>query len=279
MNTNEPLIKSGCQYFFNTPSGNVKNLFFYPTIIGDFTYLPGYIKQRSSFDSYLLMFVESGSLELETSGSKEVATAGTIVFLNCYLPHSYGSPNGAHVLWFHFDGVLAKDYYNEFYSRNGNVILPSNPHEFREMFVGLLSNFTNQKEIDEISLSLSITSILTGLFAGSVDNYSITSNSIRHALSYISEHFTEDVSLNELADIAGLSPYYFSRAFKKETGVSPHQYVINTRISFAKYYLSSSQKSISEIAHDSGFKDESAFCFTFKKREGVTPKEYRKPNV
>ena len=132
MYTNEPLIKSGCQYFFNTPSGNVKNLFFYPTIIGDFTYLPGYIKQRSSFDSFLLMFVESGSLELESSGRKEIATAGTIVFLNCYLPHSYGSENGAHVLWFHFDGTPAGDYYNEFYSRNGNVILPSNPHEIKE---------------------------------------------------------------------------------------------------------------------------------------------------
>jgi AraC-like DNA-binding protein len=76
--------------------------------------------------------------------------------------------------------------------------------------------------------------------------------------------------------MAGLSPYHFNRKYKKETGVTPHQFLLSTRISAAKYNLSNSNMTISEIALSCGFIDESAFCYCFKKREGITPNEYRK---
>ncbi|MCR5627211.1 MAG: helix-turn-helix transcriptional regulator [Lachnospiraceae bacterium] len=71
--------------------------------------------------------------------------------------------------------------------------------------------------------------------------------------------------------MASLSPYYFSRLFKAETSFTPHQYVIETRISAAKYLLTSTSEPISQIAYKTGFPDESSFCACFRKKENVTP--------
>ena len=78
-----------------------------------------------------------------------------------------------------------------------------------------------------------------------------------------------------IAENAALSPYYFTRIFSQETGFTPHQYLIATRLSFAKYLLQSGEKSVKEIAFHSGFHSESSFCATFRKWEGITPGAYR----
>ena len=65
---------------------------------------------------------------------------------------------------------------------------------------------------------------------------------------YISDRLEEELSLNELAAIAQLSPYHFSRAFKQSTGISPHQYVIQCRVERAKQLLRQGKMSIGEIA-------------------------------
>ena len=57
--------------------------------------------------------------------------------------------------------------------------------------------------------------------------------------------------------------------------MTPHKYLITTRMSNAKFLLKTSQMSVKEIAIRSGFSDESGFCTAFKKQEGMTPNEYR----
>nr|MCR5100332.1 AraC family transcriptional regulator [Butyrivibrio sp.] len=133
----------------------------------------------------------------------------------------------------------------------------------------------NTNVSDEASVSISILTLLQSLIASSKDNSSI-SDSVKKATSYIAENFKEKISINKISKIAGFSPYYFTRVFKKETGLTPHQYLISTRISAAKYSLASTQLSIEEIASTCGFDDTSAFCYTFRKWEGLTPTEYRK---
>ncbi len=275
MITTEPLIKPGCEYFFNTPANLAKTLFFYPTIIGDFEYQTGYHKIRSSFDSFLLMFVDSGSMEIRTGNDAMLATPGNVVLLDCYAPHEYTALSDTHVLWFHFDGGTCREYYEQLVSRRGNVLLPEHPGTMRERFSRMYSYFSDAEPVEEAALSLEILEILTALFQIPSADEGPTLDPIRLAISYINEHFTEDITLTQLSELVSLSPYYFSRAFKKETGVPPHQYVIRTRISYAKYYLSSTDKSVSEIAYSAGFLDDSAFCSTFKKHVGMTPKEYR----
>ncbi|TKB58552.1 AraC family transcriptional regulator [Ferrimonas aestuarii] len=82
-----------------------------------------------------------------------------------------------------------------------------------------------------------------------------------------------DVSLTELASLAGLSPYYLTRRFQKEFGLPPHAYQIQARLRLAKGLLRNGL-SISEAAQEAGFHDQSHFHRHFKRAMGVTPKQF-----
>jgi AraC family transcriptional regulator len=71
-----------------------------------------------------------------------------------------------------------------------------------------------------------------------------------------------------------MSPHYFSRLFKKTTGFTPHQYVINCRIEKAKDLLKKGKLSIAEIAKEVGFVDQSHLHRYFKRKVGITPKSF-----
>ena len=98
---------------------------------------------------------------------------------------------------------------------------------------------------------------------------------IEEVRSYILENPDKPLSLEDLARRANLSPYHFARTFKRQVGLSPHDYLIHTRLSLAKFYLLSTGDSVKQIAYNCGFTSECGFCTTFKKRLGVTPTKYR----
>ena len=95
------------------------------------------------------------------------------------------------------------------------------------------------------------------------------------ATAYIRQHYQEAISVDKLAGKVSLSPYYFIREFKKETGLTPHSYLTAMRINSAKFYLRTTGKSIKEIGFACGFQSENSFCITFKKQEGMTPTQFR----
>ena len=78
----------------------------------------------------------------------------------------------------------------------------------------------------------------------------------------------------ELAAIAQMSPYHFIRLFRKATGKTPHQYILDQRITKAKYLLQQGEISISETAAIVGFCDQSHLTKYFRRITGVTPRQY-----
>jgi AraC family transcriptional regulator len=95
---------------------------------------------------------------------------------------------------------------------------------------------------------------------------------LKFVTDYINSHLERELSLNELAAIAQLSPYHFSRAFKQSTGISPHQYVIQQRVERASKLLVQGKMSIAEVAQACGFTHQSHLNRHFKRITGVTPK-------
>lgn len=102
-----------------------------------------------------------------------------------------------------------------------------------------------------------------------------SSSVIDKAKDYISARYSKDISLDDVSREVDISPYYFSKIFKEETGENFIEYVTNIRIAKAKELLQTSDLSIKEICGEVGYADPNYFSRTFKKNVGVTPTEYK----
>lgn len=94
---------------------------------------------------------------------------------------------------------------------------------------------------------------------------------LRRVTSLIEDRLTEDLGLAELASEVDLSPSHFSSAFRKTTGLSPHQYIVQRRLEHAQRLLRATRLSIGEIATTVGFYDQSHLVRHMRKVMGVTP--------
>lgn len=275
MKSHEPFILPDSNYYVYSPSLSGRNMFFYPLTCGHFFYAPRYHLHRASFDSFLLLYIKSGSMYIHTKTDTFHAHADDFVLLDCYQPHSYGTDTGSECIWCHFDGPLARNFYDTIRSHLGTVFSIGNSSPTVNKLTLILESFQHAA-IKEALLSKYINDILTGfLLYSPIAKENDRTDTIETVIAYINEHFKEDLCDANLAAIAGLSHYHFIRVFKRETGFTPHEYVINTRLGNARYLLRNTQMSVKDICFSCGFSSESSFCITFKKRAGMTPAEYR----
>lgn len=99
---------------------------------------------------------------------------------------------------------------------------------------------------------------------------------IRQAKQYIQQHFSEQITLEEVSGVVGLNAAYFSVLFKKSEGEGFAKYLINLRIEEAKRLLRESNDSVAEICRKVGYNDLKHFTHTFEKTTGIKPATYRK---
>jgi AraC-like DNA-binding protein len=100
--------------------------------------------------------------------------------------------------------------------------------------------------------------------------------SLRRALSYIDRHYTEPLSLPEVAKIAGYAQNHFSVLFKKKERMTFEHYVRRLRIERAKLLLGTHELDVQQVGHLAGFRERHYFTHVFKEAVGVTPTEYRR---
>lgn len=103
----------------------------------------------------------------------------------------------------------------------------------------------------------------------------LTGRKLNMATEFIEDNIERDLGITEIAEAVDLSPFHFARSFKQATGVSPHQYLIKSRIEHAKTLLAKSELPIVEVGFRVGFKNQSHFTTLFRKMTHLTPKAYR----
>lgn len=140
------------------------------------------------------------------------------------------------------------------------------------------------ESLEAVSSKLEQDELLLGFLAALLDRHSDVrlalpeSNRERAAINrvrdYLTEHFAENVSLEQMAEVARLSPFHLSRVFSKEFGLPPHAYQTQIRVTRAQSLLRQG-KSISQTAFDVGFVDQSHFTRHFRRLVAVTPGHYQ----
>lgn len=277
MKVGSPGILSTSDIYFYTRSAQAKRMYFYLLCTGHYYCDKNYIVDRQNYDSFLVLYVQSGSGYVEQGGTTVALKSGSLVFLDCYRPHRYYTKTGWEFYWIHFDGILAREYYEQA-TQNGIVLTPQNPYNAEHSLRKIFASFHEKSKASEPVLSKRITDLLTELILASSASavQSNQADALEDILAYISENAANPITVEELAGRANLSPFYFTRIFKKETGFTPHEYVIQVRVNMAKFYLKTTDLPLKEIAFRSGFNSECSFCTSFKKATGLTPGSYRK---
>ncbi|RRD93875.1 response regulator [Clostridiales bacterium COT073_COT-073] len=111
------------------------------------------------------------------------------------------------------------------------------------------------------------------------DKISTRNNYVKEAITYVREHYADEISNITVAEHLNINSMYFCRLFKKETGYTFGQYVINYRIHVAAGLLSNFDLRVSEVAEQVGIMDSNYFSQIFKKIMGMTPREYQKEKL
>lgn len=129
----------------------------------------------------------------------------------------------------------------------------------------------------EILFLLSTTDDYKTLSTTSFANIEQSENSrrVKKVKDYVTHHYTENLSLDALASIAGMSPTAFSRFFRMHTGQTLSDHIIDIRLGHAIRYLVDTTMTSSEICYKCGFNNLSNFNRLFKKKKGCSPMEFR----
>lgn len=164
-------------------------------------------------------------------------------------------------------------------------LIPQFMNKSDALLQGIFSTLREELECSKMGSSLLIDSFKTTLAIHLLRNYCSTQpnlpvhsnglapSTLKRVIDYIQEHLYQDLKLVELSAIVQLSPYHFSRLFKRRMGITPHQYILQQRIEKAKDLIQHSELSIAEIAVQTGFSDQSHLTRCFKRSVGVTPKQ------
>ena len=163
------------------------------------------------------------------------------------------------------------------------LILKSKPE--LELLHFLIWQHLRQSEVSKLYLDCMIVELvetIVDMIAANNSIYSISPlqakyqiHSIQLAKEYMSQHYCESISLHDLSRYCYISPFHFTRVFKRFTGYSPYHYLQLLRLKNAEILLKTTNLSIAEIGFKSGFNSPDYFCAAFTKSYKVSPSRYK----
>lgn len=268
-------------WFSNTPSGAIRQTFFYVQEVGFFRTVPPYYTQRANLNSFLLFHTLSGKGILENSAGTFELLPGTVALVNCMEYHHYfcAPESNWEFQWLHFNGPTALGYY-EALMKNGYGICTGQDDALVKTTMEQILTLTQHKTVhSEIQVSGLITQLLTHLLMTAGSEASAASAMpayIKSILKKIDHHFGEPLSLDTLSAEFGVSKFHLAREFKRCTGTTVNEYLTVTRLNRAKELLKYTAITVEQVAFSCGFHHVSHFINVFRAHEGSTPLQFRK---
>ncbi|MBQ2936168.1 MAG: AraC family transcriptional regulator [Lachnospiraceae bacterium] len=276
------MAKSTSNRIFATPSAYARKHYLFVQEVGTLQSLEPHVSKRQNLNSFLFFIVMDGEGTLFYENTKHRICAGDCVWIDCTRPyfHESSAEHPWSLKWVHFNGNGAKSFY-ETYLAKGNfyVFHPRSILPFTEALDQLYLCQQNKSSLMELSANKGITDIITLCFTENESlkqgEFSIP-DKLQQVHTYLTEHYDEKISLEDLAERFFISKFHLSREYKKIYGNTIGNELTYQRISHAKSMLRFSDDSIDTIALKCGFQDSGYFIKVFKKAENMTPLEYRK---
>lgn len=261
-----------------TPPDLAKKMLFYATWCGHYYCTKNYCIDRETYAPLLLVYVRDGVFHMRYRGERFEARRGDVVLLDCTEPHYYQAEDGLEFLYVHFDGSNAHELCQHILAQTGPLMRrPANVTIGRELY-DMVDFYDHDGSESMFDSSLRIYRLLHMLATPDPETQR-ADHPIKRSIDYIRSNIGQPITLEQLAGIANFSTFYFSHSFKKQTGFSPMEYVINTRVERAKSLLIRTGLSVAEIADQVGYASSSSLINLFDKRVGLSPTEYRRLHV
>lgn len=267
------------EVYFSSPSQTAKKLYYYPIAAGHFYCVKGYHLIRNNYNSLLITHIINGTFTFVEDGKPITARAGDTVILDCYSPHEYYTNDSLESIWIHISGANSFELFEEIEKSGGNLIKCRDIHHVKKLLFRIYDSVSGVNPPSELNMSLDIYKLFAELLnpqsikSKSEENYE---DNIQEIQNYIAENLNEKLTVQNLADRTLMSISHFSRVFKRQTGFSPYEYVLLTRLNKAKYLLKKTEMSVAEVAYETGFNSESNFICFFTENEGVSPGKFRR---
>lgn len=265
-----------------TPSAFAKASLYYVQEAGQFRTLPSYFTERESLDSYLIVYTTKGSGYLTYEDKNYKVASHQLFFLDCRKYQYYRTdPDDLwEMMWIHFNGSSSKAYYDRF-AASGNPVVSLRADSGISGIMREIVDLHRHKTIQtELSGSRLIVDLLTELLLGDQDR-DVSSDPgipayIRSVMSHYDRHYSRKLTLDDVSSDFSVDKYHLSKEFKRYTGFSPNEYLINTRITRAKELLRFTDMPVTEISAAVGIENVSHFINLFRSRESFTPLAFRK---
>ena len=165
----------------------------------------------------------------------------------------------------------------ELLARVPTFFYPAHINELKQILSRIISLYHYSK--DSQNLQNELCRFILLLLSDSFEETPLSSQKqpsrIHKVTAYISQHYAEKIDIGDLASLIHLDKYYFIKYFKKKTGMTPQQFLIQTRIREAKALLESVDLPVKEIGYMVGYANTTYFISSFTKIEGVSPSQYR----
>ena len=265
-----------------TPSAFARTSLFHLQEVGSLRALRPHTSRREDLVSFLCFIVLSGSGELKYEGKTYKLAEGDCVFIDCRKAYSHSTSDDLWCLqWCHFYAPSLTVVYEKYKERGGRPVFhPEDVASFKALLSELYKLASSTDFLRDMRINENLAALLTLLMEQSWHPESMTVSRKRvevlEVKSYLDEHYTEKIVLDDLAERFFINKFYLTRIFKETYGTTINNYLISRRITRAKQLLRFTDMTVDEIGNAAGMGDANYFSRMFRKVEGSSPREYRK---
>ncbi|MBQ4086968.1 MAG: AraC family transcriptional regulator [Clostridia bacterium] len=220
-----------------------------------------------------LIYVLKGSFDIFVDGKTEVLYPNEMSIGFPYAIHSIKKSPGSEAIMIMFHPEIAYLYRNEISNFKPEIPFLKEADIFFPLLENVVSNATKNERMAVSYLNVIIGELLQRIKLVKPSN--VDMSFAERILSYCSEHFKENLSINSIASALFISESYVSKIFSQKLGYPFREYLNMLRISEAKRLLKTTDLKITDVMYDCGFKNQSSFNRIFLTETGMTPRNFK----